>query len=653
MKHLKRQFFISSLLALISFFLFGPATAFAANYYVSPSGLDTNPGTLTSPWKTISKATKTVVAGDTVNVMAGTYKEGISPINKGSLGKEITYTTYNGAAVVLNGVGAIDSSGKAAASGIYANGSDSYLVFRGFEITGFTDGVNLELGANHITLDGIKSHDNKSRGIKVKGTGPSTPTTFITITNCETYNNPSHGIFIDYAVYDTKVIGNKSHHNGVWGVRDSGYGIEISDLTNTTNNLPKRIQVINNDLYHNATQGVRTWNAQDILIKGNRLYDNGATGVQLENGSLNIMVENNISYNNARFSQYETGIWVDDTTNAVVRNNILYGNERGLAVGISDQVIMRNNLVYDNTYSAVGVNATGVEIKDSKNIWFFNNTVWRNSQTAGNQKTNFSMCGGTITNAAVLNNIFSESVSAKDALFTGTCTNYTANYNNYYQNPSVRALSFNWAGATKTWATYKTASGQDANSVTTDPLFANKTNADFSLLAGSPNIDAGGYLTTTTGAGNGTVVPVANAKFFTDGMNLSDGDLITIGSEKSLRIMKVDYVANTLTINRSISWSANAAVSLDYMGNKPDIGALEYGSSSTTSTTPTTTTTPTQAIKKTGDANEDNLVDDADFSIFQTYYLHATTQGPKLGDFNSDTQVDGTDYVLWYLNFGK
>ena len=48
----------------------------AATYYVSTSGNDGNNGTsLSTPWRTINKAAQTMVAGDTVYVRGGTYRE--------------------------------------------------------------------------------------------------------------------------------------------------------------------------------------------------------------------------------------------------------------------------------------------------------------------------------------------------------------------------------------------------------------------------------------------------------------------------------------------------------------------------------------------------------------------------------------------------
>jgi hypothetical protein len=108
-----------------------------------------------------------------------------------------------------------------------------------------------------------------------------------------------------------------------------------------------------------------------------------------------------------------------------------------------------------------------------------------------------------------------------------------------------------------------------------NPLFVDAAGDDFHLQAGSPCIDAGGPLTTTPTAGSGTVVPVDDALYFTDGYGLIDGDVIRVGGERVI-VLDVDYDNNLLTVDRSISWSAGGSVYTDYAGAGPDLGAYEY-----------------------------------------------------------------------------
>jgi len=84
----------------------------AATYYVAPpasGGLDTNPGTLALPYATIQRAANVAVAGDTVLIRTGTYRETITPANSGTIGARIIYQNYNNEVVTISGADVISS----------------------------------------------------------------------------------------------------------------------------------------------------------------------------------------------------------------------------------------------------------------------------------------------------------------------------------------------------------------------------------------------------------------------------------------------------------------------------------------------------------------------------------------------------------------
>lgn len=65
-----------------------------------------------------------------------------------------------------------------------------------------------------------------------------------------------------------------------------------------------------------------------------------------------------------------------------------------------------------------------------------------------------------------------------------------------------------------------------------------------------------------------------------------------------------------------------------------------------------TTPAPTPTIKP-GDANGDNLVNEADYQIMISFFKQMVTGGYSQGDFNADRWVDGVDYIIWLNNYGK
>lgn len=123
----------------------------------------------------------------------------------------------------------------------------------------------------------------------------------------------------------------------------------------------------------------------------------------------------------------------------------------------------------------------------------------------------------------------------------------------------------------------------DSNTLaTTPPPFANETNRDLRLASGSSLIDTGTYVATTAAAGSGTSMTVDDASWFYDGFQIPGevGDTIQLqGQTETARIIAVNYTTATLTLDRSLSWTAKQGLHLAYNGRQPDPGAFEYSAS--------------------------------------------------------------------------
>ena len=87
---------------VVLMFLF-PFILFAAQYYVSPQGDDTNNnGTSAgSPFRTVQKAADIMNAGDICNIAQGLYEEVIRPANSGTQTAPILFTTAHGGQVEI------------------------------------------------------------------------------------------------------------------------------------------------------------------------------------------------------------------------------------------------------------------------------------------------------------------------------------------------------------------------------------------------------------------------------------------------------------------------------------------------------------------------------------------------------------------------
>ncbi len=79
-------------------------TSSAREYFVSPEGSDLWKGTAEEPFRTISKAAEIAVAGDTVTVRKGVYREWVTPKNGGANDlMRILYRAYEGEEVHIKG----------------------------------------------------------------------------------------------------------------------------------------------------------------------------------------------------------------------------------------------------------------------------------------------------------------------------------------------------------------------------------------------------------------------------------------------------------------------------------------------------------------------------------------------------------------------
>src|SRR5690348_9878832 len=99
----------------------------ATDYYVdqaNPNAADQNSGSEVRPWKTISKANSTLLAGDTVHIKAGTYTTYVAPTHSGTATQRITYTNYSNDVVTI----------RDASYGVLIDGK-SYITVHGLNFT--------------------------------------------------------------------------------------------------------------------------------------------------------------------------------------------------------------------------------------------------------------------------------------------------------------------------------------------------------------------------------------------------------------------------------------------------------------------------------------------------------------------------------------
>ena len=121
-----------------------PALAAGSTFYVdAASGSDSNNGTsLSTPYKTIQKAAGVAVAGDSVLIRGGTYRETVTPANGGTVTAPITYAPYGGETVTISGADRVTGSWSVDTGSIYKT---SYAASMGHKEQVFVNGKMINL----------------------------------------------------------------------------------------------------------------------------------------------------------------------------------------------------------------------------------------------------------------------------------------------------------------------------------------------------------------------------------------------------------------------------------------------------------------------------------------------------------------------------
>ena len=299
--------------------------------YVATTGSDSNPGSMSSPFKTIQKAASLAKPSTTVHVAAGTYFGNVTSSVNGTATARIRYVsdTKWGAKVIDSGT-----------EFMWTN-RGNYTDIVGFDISG-PGRVGILNLAGYTLMQGNYVHNLTVSGGCGGGGGAG-------------INNG------DYTKSDNDVIGNVVHDIGVPGKCNTVQGIYSANL---------RGRVINNIVYRASSWGINLWHAANqVTIANNTVFQNGAgsmgggiffgTGDSGGTVMSNTKVLNNIVYNNAAKGIYAyctgvSGCW--GSGNAVI-NNLVYGN--GTSITIPQGTSATGTIAADPQFVNYQANGTG------------------------------------------------------------------------------------------------------------------------------------------------------------------------------------------------------------------------------------------------------------------------------------------------------
>jgi Right handed beta helix region len=445
------------------------------NFYVSPTGSDSNNGTsTTSAWKTIQHAMNSVSAGSTVNVMAGTYTESVTINVSGSASAgPVTLQNYSGQAAIIDGTG-LTVSGQ---TGLININGQSYVTVQGLEIRNYS----------------TSSTANVPIGIYITGGG----------SNISILNNHIHNIKTSASGCNANALG-----MAVYGNNGS---VAISNLTVSGNELDHMTTGCSETLTLNG-------NVDGFSVTNNKIHDNNNIGIdaigfegtspnsatdQARNGTISgNQVYNITSYGNPAYgNQYAAdGIYCDGCTNVIIDSNLIYKADLNIEVAsehsgkTSSYVTVRNNLVYQGNSCGISIGGYASNVGGSDHVVILNNTLWDND-------TKNTGSGEFQIQYHATNNVFKNNIvyGSSQGLLVNNYTNSTSNpvdsdYNVFNSSVGSASATFVWLGTTETgFSSYQSASGKDAHSVFADPLYVNlsSTPPNLDVQSGSPAINTG------------------------------------------------------------------------------------------------------------------------------------------------------------------
>ena len=310
-----------------------------SNYWVSPSGNDSNAGTQQAPWATPQHAANVVQAGDDVDILAGTY-DGFNIPTSGTQSAPITFHAEPGA--IIDSV----TTWGGANAGINAS-NQSYIVIDGFT---FTPQAGSAYWYSAVRLSGtpgnwvygnvIENCTAQMRSVAAGDTGSDAD---------------QLGLYMSWS------NGGKILNNIVSGCWDSSIYAANSSLNYT---------ISGNTVFN---------------CGGNGIHNNGDVGQGSPGINYNALIENNIIYN-VSFGIGGQAISCDGVQNSTIQNNLIYNvHGKGISLYQVDAADgSKNDIVVNNTVVTASDGGSALRMVDnSTGNTVLNNILYSANPTSG------------------------------------------------------------------------------------------------------------------------------------------------------------------------------------------------------------------------------------------------------------------------------
>ena len=497
-----------------------------ATYFVSKRGCDRNPGTIGSPWLTIQHAANSVSAGATVYVLRGVYRESVNFPRSGMASARITFRSYPGQNAVIDGTGVSCCTSNPPSSGNETEGlinivNQSYITIRGLEIRDFTtsnaayvptgvwitgSGTGVHILNNVVHNISTSSEENGNAfGISVYGTS-KTPITQLVISGNEVYDlrtGESESVNVDGNVTHFAITNNLVHDNDNIGIDVIGYeGVG---------------PVGYDEAMYGEISGNTIYNISGITNPGEgNQYD--ADGLYCD-GCAYVTFERNVIF------QVDYGIETTSENQVCQANGTEWSGPNNTGTAAKGKfpcygryATVRNNIFYNS--NACGNSIGGYAAKSSKgghsngggssyrdvfvNNTLYNNATQRGSESEGGATGEFQIqyqVGAAQGNIYENNIVYAGEYNTWIFSYVPFSHTYpappaTLNWNLYHSAAGYVEGKSIWWGNVNTYTSFSNwqkSSGEDADSVNTDPLFVDLADSppNFDTMPSSPAVGAG------------------------------------------------------------------------------------------------------------------------------------------------------------------
>ena len=336
--------------------LIEPLTAAAGEYYISPTGSDSNNGSIGSPWGTFDYAIDHINGGDTLYVRGGTYDlDSRIRIQKGGAsGNPINMWAYPGETPILD----FDSNPSSSDRGIQLE--EHWWHIQGLTIQNAPDNGIWISGSNN-TFEQLVLRWNGDSGLQLSGNSSQQPANNL-ILNTDSYENydaGNHGENADgfAAKFRDLGPGNVFRGDRAWGNSDDGWDFWAAANGVTVDNcwsFENGINIWGDSSFTGDGNGIKLGKDSGAHVVQNMLvWDNPANGVDVNGNALDLLyptdpiahgveIYNVTSYNNGGKNFY-----FDENYAHVMRNNVSYDGSVTIYGAVDDQYNTWNGIPVD------------------------------------------------------------------------------------------------------------------------------------------------------------------------------------------------------------------------------------------------------------------------------------------------------------------